>query len=38
MRERVALYGGTLHTGPRAATAGTGYAVRVRLPTQPAGT
>jgi len=38
MRERVALYGGTLHAGSRAATAGTGYAVRVRLPTQAAGT
>jgi signal transduction histidine kinase len=43
MRERVALYGGTLHAGPRATaagtgTAGTGYVVRVRLPTQPAGT
>ena len=38
MRERVSLYGGTLHTGPRAAPAGTGYAVRVRLPTDPDGT
>jgi signal transduction histidine kinase len=37
MRERVSLYGGTLHTGPRAAPAGTGYAVRVRLPTDPDG-
>jgi signal transduction histidine kinase len=36
MRERVALYGGTLQAGPRApttGTAGTGYAVRVWLPT-----
>jgi glucose-6-phosphate-specific signal transduction histidine kinase len=38
MRERVAVYGGTLHAGPRAATAPTGYVVRVRLPTQPSGT
>jgi signal transduction histidine kinase len=38
MRERVTLYGGTLHTGPRAVPAGTGYAVRVRLPTKPDGT
>jgi signal transduction histidine kinase len=38
MRERVTLYGGTLHAGPRAAPAGTGYAVRVRLPTNPDGT
>jgi len=36
MRERVALYGGTLRAAPLAATtgtAGTGYAVRARLPT-----
>jgi signal transduction histidine kinase len=35
MRERIALYGGTLETGPRATTpgtAGTGFAVRARLP------
>jgi signal transduction histidine kinase len=38
MRERVTLYGGTLHAGPRAAPARTGYAVRVRLPTNPDGT
>jgi signal transduction histidine kinase len=38
MRERVSLYGGTLHAGPRAAPATTGYAVRARLPTEPDGT
>jgi len=38
MRERVTLYGGTLNAGPRAAPARTGYAVRVRLPTNPDGT
>jgi len=38
MRERVTLYGGTLHTGPRAAPAATGYAVRARLPAKPDGT
>jgi signal transduction histidine kinase len=35
MRERIALYGGTLETGPRASTtgtAGTGYAVQAWLP------
>ena len=38
MRERVTLYGGTLHAGPRAAPARTGYAVRVQLPTKLHGT
>jgi hypothetical protein len=38
MRERVTLHGGTLHAGPRAALAATGYAVRARLPTKPDGT